>query len=49
VFLKAYSSSEKYEHTTSLICFTGLNALSGTTYKGAKLRIAEARPDFRER
>jgi len=27
----------------------GLNALSGSTWKGAKLRIGEAKPDFRER
>ena len=28
---------------------TGMNLLSGTTWKGAKLRIGEAKPDFRER
>ncbi|KAJ3576538.1 hypothetical protein NP233_g346 [Leucocoprinus birnbaumii] len=28
---------------------TGLNSLSGSTWKGAKLRIGEAKPDFRER
>lgn len=27
----------------------GMNLLSGTTWKGAKLRIGEAKPDFRER
>jgi hypothetical protein len=27
----------------------GMNALSGSTWKGAKLRIGEAKPDFRER
>ena len=26
-----------------------MNLLSGTTWKGAKLRIGEAKPDFRER
>ena len=31
------------------ISFTGLNLLSGTTWKGAKLRIGEAKPDFAER
>jgi len=28
---------------------TGLNVLSGSTWKGTKLRIGEAKPDFRER
>jgi hypothetical protein len=28
---------------------TGMNLLSGSTWKGAKLRIGEAKPDFRER
>ena len=28
---------------------SGMNLLSGTTWKGAKLRIGEAKPDFRER
>jgi hypothetical protein len=28
---------------------TGMNVLSGSTWKGAKLRIGEAKPDFRER
>ena len=27
----------------------GLNVLSGSTWKGAKLRIGDAKPDFRER
>lgn len=27
----------------------GMNLLSGTTWKGGKLRIGEAKPDFRER
>jgi hypothetical protein len=27
----------------------GMNLLSGSTWKGAKLRIGEAKPDFRER
>ena len=27
----------------------GLSTLSGTTYKGAKLRIGEAKPDYAER
>lgn len=26
-----------------------MNLLSGVTWKGAKLRIGEAKPDFRER
>ena len=29
--------------------FPGMNAFSGSTWKGAKLRIGEAKPDFRER
>ena len=33
-------------HSTFLI---GMNVLSGSTWKGAKLRIGEAKPDFRER
>ena len=28
---------------------TGMNLLSGTTWKGVKFRIGEAKPDFRER
>ena len=28
---------------------TGMNLLSGSTWKGAKLRIGEAKPDFHER
>lgn len=28
---------------------SGMNLLSGTTWKGGKLRIGEAKPDFRER
>lgn len=28
---------------------SGMNVLSGSTWKGAKLRIGEAKPDFRER
>jgi len=27
----------------------GMNLLSGSTWKGAKLRFGEAKPDFRER
>lgn len=27
----------------------GMNLLSGVTWKGAKLRIGEAKPDYRER
>lgn len=27
----------------------GMNVLSGSTWKGAKLRIGEAKPDFHER
>ena len=27
----------------------GMNLLSGVTWKGAKLRIGEAKPDFKER
>ena len=27
----------------------GMNVLSGSTWKGARLRIGEAKPDFRER
>ncbi|KAN0127672.1 hypothetical protein V8E53_014512 [Lactarius tabidus] len=34
---------------TVLIIVTGMNLLSGSTWKGAKLRIGEAKPDFRER
>ena len=29
--------------------FTGMNLLSGVTWKGAKLRLGEAKPDYRER
>jgi len=29
--------------------FIGMNVLSGSTWKGAKLRIGEAKPDFCER
>jgi hypothetical protein len=32
-----------------LTIVTGTNPLSGSTWKGAKLRIGEAKPDFRER
>jgi hypothetical protein len=34
---------------TQLHSKTGLNSLSGSTYKGAKLRIGEAKADYRER
>lgn len=27
----------------------GMNLLSGSTWKGAKLRFGEAKPDFKER
>ncbi len=34
----------------SMFCFlSGMNVLSGSTWKGTKLRIGEAKPDFRER
>jgi hypothetical protein len=29
--------------------YAGMNLLSGTTWKGTKLRIGDAKPDFRER
>lgn len=29
--------------------FVGMNLLSGVTWKGAQLRLGEAKPDFRER
>lgn len=32
-----------------LISITGLNVLSGSTWKGAKLRIGEAKPDYAQR
>lgn len=31
------------------LVFVGMNVLSGSTWKGAKLRIGEAKPDFQER
>ena len=31
------------------IMFAGMNLLSGVTWKGAKLRLGEAKPDYRER
>ena len=36
-------------HSLFLIVVIGMNALSGSTWKGAKLRIGEAKPDFHER
>jgi hypothetical protein len=27
----------------------GMNVLSGSTWKGSKLRVGEAKPDFKER
>jgi hypothetical protein len=34
----------------STVCFSlGMNVLSGSTWKGAKLRIGEAKPDCQER
>lgn len=32
-----------------ILLLIGMNVLSGSTWKGAKLRIGEAKPDFRER
>jgi hypothetical protein len=29
--------------------YLGMNLLSGSTWKGAKLRFGEAKPDFKER
>ncbi|KAI0057367.1 hypothetical protein BV25DRAFT_1831197 [Artomyces pyxidatus] len=36
-------------HTTKAKLAKCMNVLSGSTWKGAKLRIGEAKPDFRER
>jgi hypothetical protein len=38
-----------FDLITLLLSSSGMNLLSGSTWKGAKLRIGEAKPDFRER
>lgn len=45
---KCTTSSTYYSYLINNL-FLGLNVLSGTTWKGAKLRIGEAKPDFYER
>jgi hypothetical protein len=44
-----YAILFSYLCALSLIFAKGLNVLSGSTWKGTKLRIGDARPDYGEK
>ena len=45
--VRAFSFPFIISYYTNIV--TGMNLLSGSTWKGAKLRIGEAKPDYHER